>query len=481
MPFETLSERLQASLRRLVGKNTLTEKDIDEMMKDVRLSLLEADVNYQVVKTFTKDVKEKALGAEILKGTKPGDMVVKIVHDELVTLMGTTDSPLHYREKGTTVWMMVGLNGAGKTTQAGKLALLSKSAGKSPFLIAADVYRPAAIEQLKQVAARVDTPVYDEGTTSDVIGLVKRGIKRAEHDGHDLVIIDTAGRQEVNEELMQELVAIAKAVTLDETLLVLDAMTGQDAVNVIKTFNERLAITGCILTKMDGDTRGGAALSIRELTEIPIKFLGTGEKMEDLESFHPDRMADRILGMGDVVSFVEKVQKNVDEKDAERLAAKMAKGTFDYNDFASQIQKIKKMGSLKGLLGLIPGVGSALKDVEIDEKKFVYLQAIVSSMTAEERSHPDLVERSSRRRDRIARGAGRPMNEVNQLVKQFNMMKEQMRAMGKIADEDVPTEAPSEEETREAAASIEARLARREQDPSRGYKGKGKHKGRRFR
>ncbi len=438
MPFESLSERLQMSLRRISGRATLNEKDIDEMMREVRLSLLEADVNYKVVKKFTADVKEKALGEKILKSLTPGDMVVKIVHDELKSLMGDEAKGISYKIGGMTVVMLVGLQGAGKTTHCGKLAAyLRKKDAKKPLLIAGDIYRPAAIDQLVTVGKQIGVEVFQMGTDHKVTEIVKKGLDYAKANGYDLVIIDTAGRLHINDELMNELDDVSKVCKPDEILLTIDAMMGQDSINVITSFNEKLKLTGCILTKLDGDTRGGAALSIRYLTEIPIKFMGVGEKIDQLEVFHPDRMADRILGMGDIVSFVEKATDSIDEDEAMKMAEKMQKGKFDYNDFLKQIKWIKRMGSLKGLLGLIPGIGNKIKNLDIDDKQLKYIETIVFSMTKEERRNPELLDDSYSRRQRVSRGSGRSYNEVNNLVKRFNDMKKQMKMMSGMNPEDL--------------------------------------------
>lgn len=430
MPFESLSERIQMSLRRITGRGRLNENDIDEMMKEVRLSLLEADVNYKVVKKFTSDVKEKALGEKIMKSLTPGDMVVKVVHDELKSLMGDEAVGVSYREKGPSVFMLVGLQGAGKTTHVGKLGLfLRKKDAKKPLLVAADIYRPAAITQLHTIGKQLGIEVFDMGTNNKVNDIVKNGIEYAKKNGFDLVIIDTAGRLHIDEALMEELTSIQENFNPDEVLLTIDAMMGQDAINVITTFNEKLKLTGCILTKLDGDTRGGAALSIRYLTDVPIKFIGVGEKLDQLEVFHPDRMAGRILGMGDVVSLIEKAEENVSEEEAMKLANKMQKGTFDYDDFMAQIKMIKRLGSLKGILSLIPGLGSQLKNIEIDDKQFAYIEAIIKSMTPNERKNPELVAKSYSRRERLAKGAGRPYNEVSSLTKRFDDMKRQVQMM----------------------------------------------------
>ncbi|MDD4387839.1 MAG: signal recognition particle protein [Bacilli bacterium] len=445
MPFESLSERMQMALRRITGRARLNENDIEEMMKEVRLSLLEADVNYKVVKSFTSEVKTKAMGEKILKSLTPGDMVVKIVHDELKRLMGGETADVIYKSKGPSVFILVGLQGSGKTTQCGKLAnFLRKRDEKKPLLIAADIYRPAAIDQLVTVGKQLGIDVFQLGTTIKVTEIVRKGIQYAEKNGYDLIIIDTAGRLHINDEMMDELVAIEKTVSPDEILLVLDAMMGQDAINVITTFNNRLKITGCILTKLDGDTRGGAALSIRYLTNIPIKFVGLGEKLDQIEVFHPDRMAGRILGMGDVVTLVEKAAQNIEEEEAMKMAERMQKGIFDYNDFIKQLRWMKRLGSLKGILGLIPGVGRMIKNIDIDDKQLIYLEAIVQSMTPEERKNPDLLEKSSARRRRIAGGAGRSYSEVTDLIKRFNEMRNRLRSMMQMGIPDMSDlQAPS--------------------------------------
>ena len=438
MPFESLSERLQMSLRRITGRGRLNENDIDEMMKEVRLSLLEADVNYKVVKSFCADVKEKALGEKIMKSLTPGDQVVKVVHDELKKLMGDEAVEVKYRSSGPTIVMLVGLQGAGKTTHVGKLAAyLRKKDKKRPLLIAGDIYRPAAIDQLKTVGKQLGIEVFDMGNKERVTKIVEEGIKYAKKMNDDLIIIDTAGRLHIDEDLMKELQDINDLCHPDEILLTIDAMMGQDAINVITTFNEKLPLTGCILTKLDGDTRGGAALSIRYLTNVPIKYIGVGEKLDQIELFHPDRMAGRILGMGDVVSFIEKAQENIDEEEAMKMVEKMQKGVFKYNDFLKQLKWIKRMGSLKSLLGMIPGVGAQIKNIDIDDKQLLYISTIISSMTEEERKKPDLIATSPSRRERVSKGSGRSYQEVNGLVKRFEDMKKQMKAMSGMSEADM--------------------------------------------
>lgn len=462
MPFESLTERLQMSIRRITGRGRLTETDIEEMMKEVRLSLLEADVNYKVVKSFTAEVKAKALGEKILKSLSPGDMVVKVVHDELKKLMGDEAVGVTYKAGGISTFMLVGLQGAGKTTHVGKLAsYLRKKDGKKPMLIAADIYRPAAIDQLITIGKQLNIEVFSMGTNHKVVDIVKKGLEHAKAKGYDLVIIDTAGRLHIDDDLMQELQDVNAACKPDEILLTIDSMMGQDAINVITTFNEKLPLTGCVLTKLDGDTRGGAALSIRYLTNVPIKFMGVGEKLDQLEVFHPDRMAGRILGMGDVVSLVEKVSNEIDEEEAMKSYEKMQKGSFNYNDFLKQLKMIKNMGSIKSLLGMIPGMGKQLKNIEIDDKQFSYIEAIIKSMTEEEKRHPDLVSKQASRRERIAKGSGRSYTEVNGLVKRFEDMRQQMKVLTNMDQEQM------------------ARQMQRGQMPTTGIKQKkGKGKGR---
>ena len=423
--FENLSERLERSFKILKGEGKITEINVAETLKDVRRALLDADVNYKVAKSFTDTVKQKALGQNVLTAIKPQQLMVKIVHDELAELMGgeTTDMNL----KGhPAIILMAGLNGAGKTTMSGKLAkLLHEKRGKNPLLAACDTFRPAAMEQLRVLGEQVGVPVYMEEGATDPVGVALNAIQQAKAKGHDVLIIDTAGRQAVDEELMQQIQDIRDAVQPDEILFVVDAMTGQDAVNTAKEFNDRLDYTGVILTKLDGDTRGGAALSIRSVVNKPIKFVGTGEKMEALDPFHPSRMADRILGMGDIVSLVERAQEQYDEEEARRLERKIQKNQFDFNDFYKQIQQIKKMGSIKDLAGMIPGVGKAIKDMDIDDNAFKNIEAIVLSMTPKERTHPECLNTS--RRMRIAKGSGTNIQEVNRLIKQFDQTRKMMK------------------------------------------------------
>ena len=423
--FENLSDRLERSFKILKGEGKITEINVAETLKDVRRALLDADVNYKVAKTFTDTVKQKALGMNVLTAIKPGQLMVTIVHDELAELMGGEAVPLKIEGKPSIV-LMSGLQGSGKTTFSGKLAnMLKNKQHKKPMLVACDVYRPAAIEQLKVVGASVDVPVYSEDGNKNVVEIANRGIQEAKAKGCDVVIIDTAGRLAVDEEMMNEIATLKEAVQPQETLFVVDSMTGQDAVNTAKEFNDRLDFDGVVLTKLDGDTRGGAALSIRTVVTKPIKFIGTGEKMEAIDVFHPSRMADRILGMGDVVSLVERAQEQYDEEEARRLQKKIAKNKFDFNDFYGQIQQIKKMGNLKDLASMIPGVGKQLKDVDIDDNAFKNIEAIIQSMTPKERTNPEILNQS--RRVRIAKGSGTNIQEVNRLIKQFDQTRKMMK------------------------------------------------------
>jgi signal recognition particle subunit SRP54 len=433
MAFDNLSDRLQMSLRRVTGKGRLTENDIEEMMREVRLSLLEADVNFKVVKSFTKSVKEQAMGETILKGLNPGQQVVKIVRDELQKIMGNEAESLTINPVGITKYMMVGLQGAGKTTTAGKLAMfLRKKNNLKPLLVALDVYRPAAVEQLKTVAAQVGVDVFEKGTSEKPINIMKQAMEFAVANGNNLVIVDTAGRLQIDESMMNELVEIKNYLKPEEILLTLDAMTGQDAVNVAEGFNDTLNVTGAILTKLDGDTRGGAALSLRQVTNIPIKLMGMGEKLDQLEVFHPERMAQRILGMGDVLTLVDKVTDNIDEDDMMGLMEKMMSGKFNYNDYLKQMKMIKKMGSLGGIMKLIPGMNKAMKNVDVDDKQLVYVEAIITSMTKEERKNPKLIAQSSQRRRRIANGSGRKVSEVNRLITTLEQTRSTMSRMKDI-------------------------------------------------
>ena len=425
--FENLSERLERSFKILKGEGKITEINVAETLKDVRRALLDADVNYKVAKTFTDTVKKKALGMNVLTAIKPGQLMVKLVHDELADLMGGEAKELNLTGHPTII-MMAGLNGAGKTTMSGKLAkLLKEKRNKKPLLAACDTFRPAAMEQLRVLAEQVNVPIYLEEGAKDPVQVALNAITEAKAKAYDVVIVDTAGRQSIDEELMQQAENIKAAINPHETLLVVDSMTGQDAVNTAKTFNERLEIDGVILTKLDGDTRGGAALSIRNVVDKPIKFIGTGEKMEALDVFHPDRMADRILGMGDVVSLVERAQEQFDLEEAKRLQKKIAKNKFDFNDFLGQIQQIKKMGNIKELASMIPGVGKAIKDIDIDDNAFKSIEAIIYSMTPKERTNPEILNIS--RKQRIAKGSGTNIQEVNRLLKQFDQMRKMMKLM----------------------------------------------------
>lgn len=425
--FENLSERLDRSFKLLKGEGRITEINVAETLKDVRRALLDADVNYKVAKQFTDTVKEKALGQNVLTAVKPGQLMVKIVHDELAELMGGTASEINITGSPAII-LMSGLQGSGKTTFTGKLAnMLKTKKGKKPLLVACDVYRPAAIEQLRILGEQIGVPVYAELENKNPVEIALNAIKEAKATGKDLVIVDTAGRLAIDEQMMQEIAAIKKAIEPTETLFVVDAMTGQDAVNTAKEFNDRLNFDGVVLTKLDGDTRGGAALSIRTVVTKPIKFVGTGEKMDALDVFHPGRMADRILGMGDIVSLVERAQEQYDEEEAKRLQKKIAKNQFDFNDFIAQIQQIKKMGNLKDLAAMIPGVGKALKNVDIDDNAFKGIEAIIYSMTPEERTNPAILNGS--RRQRIAKGSGTNVQEVNRLIKQFDETRKMMRML----------------------------------------------------
>ena len=426
--FDSLSERLERSWKILKGEGKITEINVAETLKDVRRALLDADVNYKVAKTFTDQVKQKALGQNVLTAVKPHQLMVKIVHDELALLMGGASSELSLpgRVGQPTVILMAGLNGSGKTTFSGKLAkMLRDKRQKHPLLAACDTFRPAAMEQLKVLGEQVGVPVYMEKGATDPVAVALNAIQEAKAKANDVVIIDTAGRLAVDEELMQQIQDIRDAVNPDEILFVVDAMTGQDAVNTAKEFNDRLDYSGVVLTKLDGDTRGGAALSIRTVVNKPIKFIGTGEKMEAIDVFHPERMADRILGMGDVVSLVERAQEQFDEKEARRLEERIKKNKFDFDDFYKQIQTIKKMGNIKDLASMIPGVGKALKDVDIDDNAFKGIEAIIQSMTPKERQHPECLNTS--RKMRIAKGSGTKLEEVNRLIKQFDQTRKVMK------------------------------------------------------
>lgn len=423
--FENLSDRLERSFKILKGEGKITEINVAETLKDVRRALLDADVNYKVAKSFTDTVKKKALGMNVLTAVKPSQLMVKIVHDELAELMGGEAAELRLNGRPSIV-LMSGLQGSGKTTFSGKLAnMLKQKQHKNPLLVACDVYRPAAIDQLKVVGEQVGVPVYSEPDNKNVVEIANNAIREAKAKSYDVVIVDTAGRLAVDEEMMTEIYNLKNAINPDETLFVVDSMTGQDAVNTAKEFNDRLDFDGVVLTKLDGDTRGGAALSIRTVVTKPIKFVGTGEKMEAIDVFHPSRMADRILGMGDIVSLVERAQEQFDEEEARRLQKKIQKNKFDFNDFLGQIEQIKKMGNLKDLAAMIPGVGKAIKDVDIDDNAFKGIEAIIKSMTPKERANPEILNQS--RRMRIAKGSGTNIQEVNRLIKQFDQTRKMMK------------------------------------------------------
>lgn len=429
--FDNLTDKLEQSFKLLKGQGKITEINIAETLKDIRRALLDADVNYKIAKKFTDTVKDQALGQDVIKAVNPGQMMVKLVHDELTELMGSTSTDVDIQGNPAII-LIAGLQGSGKTTFTGKLSkLLKEKRGKNPLLVAGDVYRPAAIEQLKVLGEQINIPVYTEEGNNNPVKLAQDAIKLAKKQGNDLVIVDTAGRLAVDEEMMKEITAIKKAINPTETLFVVDSMTGQDAVNTAKEFNDRLDFDGVVLTKLDGDTRGGAALSIRTVVNKPIKFVGTGEKMDALDVFHPKRMSDRILGMGDVVSLVEKAQEQFDAEEAKKLQKKLAKDQFNFNDFLSQINQVKKMGNLKDLAGMIPGMGKALKNVDIDDDAFKHIEAIIHSMTPAERETPSLL--NGTRRKRIATGSGTSVQEVNRLLKQFTETRKMMKmvAQGK--------------------------------------------------
>ena len=424
--FGNLTEKLTGAFKKFRNKGKLTEADVKEGMREVKLALLEADVNFKVVKDFVKNVTDRAVGSEVLESLVPAQQIVKIVNEELIKLMGADTTKLTISPKPPTIIMRVGLQGAGKTTHTGKLAAMYKQKGKSPLLVACDVYRPAAVDQLKIVGESVGVPVFSLGTKVSPVEIAKAGVEAAIKGGHDMVFIDTAGRLHIDEELMEELVQIKTATQPTEILLTVDAMLGQDAVNVAKTFNELLDITGVVLTKMDGDTRGGAALSVKYITGKPIKFIGTGEKMDAIEPFHPDRMASRILGMGDILSLIEKAEAAFDEKNAKELEQKLLKQTFTLDDFLEQMQQLKKMGNIEQLLGMLPGVKpGALKDAQVDENQMKRTEAIILSMTKAERTHPEII--NGTRRKRIALGSGTSVEDVNKLLKQFDQMRKMMK------------------------------------------------------
>lgn len=427
MAFEGLSERLQSVMRKLRGKGKVTEADVKEAMREVRLALLEADVNFKVVKNFVNRVKERVVGQEVMKSLTPGQQVIKVVNEELTELMGGEQSKLNQAPKSPTVIMMVGLQGAGKTTTSGKLARFLQKQNRRTLLVAGDVYRPAAIRQLEVLGASLDTPVFSLGDQESPVTIAKRGVKKAREEGFDYVIIDTAGRLHIDDEMMGELREIREQVSPDEILLVVDAMTGQDAVNVAQSFNQQLGLTGVVLTKLDGDTRGGAALSVKAVTNCPIKFVGMGEKTDALEPFFPDRMASRILGMGDVLTLIEKAQSAVDEEKAKDLERKMRTLSFTFDDFLDQLQQVRNMGPLEDMLSMLPGTGQmkSLKNIQVDEKQLVRVEAIIRSMTPQEKSHPEIL--NANRRKRIAKGSGTTVQDVNRLIKQFGDMKKMMK------------------------------------------------------
>ena len=432
MAFEGLAEKLQNTFKKLRGKGKLTEKDIKEAMREVKLALLEADVNFKIVKQFIANVSEKCVGSEVLESLTPGQQVIKIVNEELTSLMGGTESKLNYASYGPTVIMLVGLQGAGKTTMCGKLALELRKNNKKPLLVACDIYRPAAIKQLQVVGKQIDIPVFSMGDKISPVDIAKAAIKQGREDGNNVIIIDTAGRLHIDEDLKQELKDVKEAVEPNEVLLVVDSMTGQDAVNVAETFNKELDLTGVILTKLDGDTRGGAALSIKSVTQKPIKYVGVGEKMNDFEVFYPDRMASRILGMGDVLSLIEKAQEAIDQKEAEDLSKKMINAEFNFEDFLTAMDQMKKLGPLNKIMEMIPGVNAQqleALDMEKSEKQMAKMKAIIQSMTVKERRNPSLIIGSSSRKKRVALGAGTTIQEVNKLIKGYDMMKKQMKQM----------------------------------------------------
>ncbi|MDR3329210.1 MAG: signal recognition particle protein [Prevotellaceae bacterium] len=424
--FENLQDKLERAFKTLKGEGRITDINVAETLKEIRKALLDADVSYKVAKSFTDDVKQKALGQNVIASVKPGQMLTKIVHDELAALMGKEAQDVNLKGSPAVV-LIAGLQGSGKTTFSGKFAALIRKKGRSPLLVACDVHRPAAIAQLKILGEQVEVPVYAEEENKNAVQIAKNAVDHAKKHGHGVVIIDTAGRMALDEEMMREIVAVKKAVSPSETLFVVDAMTGQDAVNTAKAFNDRLSFDGVVLTKLDGDARGGAALSIRAVVDKPIKFVSVGEKMDALQVFHPDRMADRILGMGDVVSLVERAQEQYDEIEARRIQKRIAKNQFNFNDFISQIQQIKKMGNMKDLLGMIPGIGKALKNVDIDDNAFKNIEVIISSMTLEERTSPEVMNGS--RRKRIAAGSGRSIEEVNRLIRQFDDTRKMMKSV----------------------------------------------------
>ncbi|MFH5881585.1 MAG: signal recognition particle protein [Candidatus Izemoplasmataceae bacterium] len=465
MAFDQLSDRLQMALRRVTGKARLTENDIEEMMREVRLSLLEADVNFKVVKSFTKEVKEKSLDEKILKGLNPSQQVVKIVHDELKELLGGETSTFAIKSQGITTVMLSGLQGSGKTTTAGKLANYVRKHHKvKPLLVALDVYRPAAVDQLVTIGKQIDVPVFEKGIKESPVTIAKEALEYAKENNYNFVIFDTAGRLHIDDVMMEELLNIKEIISPDEILLVLDAMTGQDAVSVASHFHESLKITGSIITKLDGDTRGGAALSLRKVTEVPIKFMGLGEKLDQFDVFHPERMASRILGMGDVLTLIDKVTENIDEDDMMNMMEKMMSGKFNYNDFIKQLKMIKRMGSLGGILKLIPGAGKMMKNANVDDKQLVFIEAIIGSMTKKERKDPNLIKRSSSRRRRVAEGSGRSVAEVNKLIQSLDQQTQAMKRMSSMDPNSIDPNNP-------------LKSMNQMQQPTKQKKGKGKNRG----
>ncbi|TVP95109.1 MAG: signal recognition particle protein [Acholeplasmatales bacterium] len=463
MAFEQLSDRMQMALRRLRGKARLTEQDIEEMMREIRLSLLEADVNFKVVKAFTNTVKEQALDEKIFKGLNPSQQVVKIVHDALTDLLGGETSVFALKGHGTTTVMLSGLQGSGKTTTAAKIArYVRKNHGVKPLLVALDVYRPAAVEQLVTLGKQLDIPVFERGTDLAPEIIAKQALEHAQAMQYDFIIFDTAGRLHIDTTMMDELQRVKDTIKPDEIWLVLDAMTGQDAVSVAEHFHQSLGVSGAVITKLDGDTRGGAALSLRHVADVPIKFMGLGEKTDQFDVFHPERMAGRILGMGDMLTLIDKVTENVDEADMMNMMEKMMSGHYNYNDFRKQLRMVKRMGSLGGLMKLIPGMGKMMKQVDVDDKQLVFVEAIISSMTEKERKKPDLIKQSSSRRRRIASGAGRSVAEVNRLIQS---LEQQMQAFKKMSTMDPATMNPNQ-----AAKSLAPTQKRQK-------KGKGKGRG----
>ncbi len=472
MAFDGLSSRLQMAMRRVTGRGRLNEKDIEEMLKEVRLSLLEADVNYKVVKQFLAGVKEEALGEKILKGLNPGEQVVKVVREELRKTLGSEVSELNFKKDGMTIFMMCGLQGTGKTTTVGKLAsFCRKKYNKKPFLIAADIYRPAAVDQLVQIAKQINVPYFEMGTKEKAVKIVKEGLKQAREQEADFVIIDTAGRLHIDEELMDELVDIKDLCHPDEILLTVDAMTGQDAVNVAQTFHEKLEVTGCVLTKLDGDTRGGAALSIKAITGVPIKISCNGEKLDAIEIFYPDRLADRILGMGDVLSLIDTVTENVDESEMMSMAEKLMSDKFNYNDLLKQLKMIKRMGSLSKILGFLPGMRQIKEATKnIDDNALDFISVIISSMTEEERRNPSLIDSSAKRRERIAKGSGKTVMEVNRLREMLAQQKKTMKQMQGMSETDL----------KKMQSNLQNGNLPQQQNYSKG-KGKGRGQGKIFR